>query len=150
MKKIRDKKKSVAEIVRYVIAGVTTTLLNIGLYRVLVMLGLDYMLANLTAIVSSKIYGYLVNKLFVFKSRCSERKELYAEIGKYIGTRGITGIVDYVGLIVLVEVFNFDIVDTKYGITVVVIVLNYLFGKFLVFKNVIKKQGTEGEQSGGL
>lgn len=134
MKSMTEKKKSFSEIVRYGIAGVTTTLVNIGLYQGLLLFGIDYKAANLIAIIGSKIYGYIVNKLFVFKSHCATRKELLIEIGKFIGARGITGIVDYLGLILLVEVFNLDKVISKYGITVVVIVLNYIFGKFLVFK----------------
>lgn len=134
MKKVVEKKKSFAEIIRYGIAGITTTLVNIGLYQGLVLLGMDYKAANLLAIICAKIYGYFVNKLFVFKSHCNTRKELFAEIGKFIGARGITGIVDYAGLILLVGVFGFDKVISKYEITVAVIVLNYFLGKFLVFK----------------
>lgn len=130
----RNRKQSFAEIIRYGIAGVTTTLINIGLYHGLVLLGMDYREANLIAIVCSKAYGYIVNKLFVFKSHCSTRKELLQEIGKFIGARGITGIVDYAGLIFLVEVCSFDKVVSKYAITVIVIILNYVFGKFMIFK----------------
>ena len=134
MKKNENKKKQIAELVRYGIAGGTTTIVNIGIYHGLVLLRLDYRAANLIAIICSKIYGYLVNKVFVFKSHCSTNTELLQEIGKFIGARGITGLVDYTGLIVLVEAFSLDKVMSKYVVNVIVIVLNYVFGKFIVFK----------------
>lgn len=136
---MKIKKKSVGEIIRYSIAGVTTTLVNLGIYQGLVALGMDYKAANLIAIICAKVYGYIVNKLFVFKFHCNTRKELLAEIGKYIGARGITGIIDYAGVILLVEVCSFDKVVSKYGITVAVIVLNYIFGKLFVFKESSKE-----------
>ena len=134
------KKKAFAELVRYGIAGGTTTIVNIGLYHGLVLLRLDYKAANLIAIICSKIYGYLVNKQFVFKSHCNTKKVLLQEIGKFIGARGITGIVDYAGLIIFVEVLGLDKVISKYVINVLVIVLNYILGKYMVFKKKTSKE----------
>lgn len=128
-----DKGKSVKEIFRYGVAGATTTLVNIGIYYVLVLFEVDYKLANLIAIICSKIYGYIVNKFFVFKSHCKTRKELAIEIGKYAGARGFTGLVDYIGVFLLVEFIGINKVYSKYGIAVTVIVLNYIFGKFVIF-----------------
>ena len=129
-----NRKQSIMEIARYGIAGLTTTLVNIGFYHVLALLGMDYRAANLIAIVCSKVYGYIVNKLFVFRSNCGTRKGLIQEIGKFIGTRGITGIVDYAGLIFMVEVCSFGNMVSKYVVTAIVIILNYVLGKFMVFK----------------
>ena len=127
-------KKSVSEIIRYGIAGVTTTLVNLGMYHGLLLLGVDYRIANLIAIIGSKTYGYLVNKLFVFKSHCDSAKELATEIIKFVFARGITGIIDYFGLLFAVEIAGFDKIVSKYVIQVIVIATNYVLGKFMVFR----------------
>lgn len=134
MKSIGNKKKSFVEIIRYGIAGGTTTLVNIGLYQGLALVGINYKAANLIAIATSKVYGYFVNKLFVFKSHCDTKKELFQEMRKYIVARGITGVADYIVLVFMVEVCSLDKVVSKYFVTAIVIILNYVLSKLMVFR----------------
>lgn len=134
-----DKKKEFRELIRYGVAGLSTTLINIGIYQLLLFMRLDYIGANLIALVISKVYGYIINKLFVFRSRCPDMTELIKEIACYITARGGTGLIDYFGMMVLVELFKEDEIISKYIIQVIVIVLNFLFGKFFVFKRLIRR-----------
>lgn len=127
-------KKTLKEFIIYGIVGVTTTLVNIAIYQVLLFFKCHYTVANLIAIITCKIYGYLANKNIVFKSHCESIKELLKELTKFVFARGFTGLVDYFGLILCVEVFNADKVISKYVIQVIVIILNYVLGKYLVFK----------------
>ena len=126
------------ELTQYLIFGLLTTLLNVGLFQALVYLHLNYMIANLIALVSAKIFAYFTNKHFVFKSQTPHIYETAAEIIRFGFARGFTGVVDYFGLIFLVEVLSFDAVYSKYFLQIVVIMLNYILGKKLVFTK--KKQ----------
>ncbi len=128
------KKKTLMEFIRYGIGGVSTTVLNLATYHIMVWLGVDYRISNLTALLMSKTFGYIINKLFVFRSHCRDRKELFTEIGSYALTRGLTGVIDYFGLMFLVEIVLMNKIIAKYVIQVIVILLNYVFGKFLVFR----------------
>ena len=134
-------KKNVMELVRYGFAGVSTTLINIFVFRSILIFGIDYRQANLIALIVSKVYGYIINKLFVFHSHCKNIRDLMVEIISYTAARGFTGIVDFFGLILMVEVMGLDKVISKYIIQAIVIILNYLFGKFVVFykKGIVKK-----------
>lgn len=135
-----DKKKGFRELIRYGIVGVSTTIINIGIYQLYLTLGLDYKWANLIALVAAKNYGYFANKLFVFRSHCKNMSEFFKEMFIYITARGVTGLFDYFGTIISVELFRADEVITKYIIQVIVIILNFVLGKFLVFhKNDEKK-----------
>lgn len=127
-------KEKSGEVIRYIIIGVTTTLVNLLIYHVLLYAGLDYRIANIIAIISAKLYAYVTNKKFVFRSKCANWKDLVAEACRYILARGFTGVLDYFGLIFAVEVLHADKVISKYVLQVIVIVLNYVFGKFVVFK----------------
>ncbi len=135
MKKMKTRIKCLltSEFFLYAFFGVLTTIINIGLYRFLLFIDLNYVIANLTTLIVVKITAYIVNKLFVFKSKSDNFIDLMKEFLRYAVTRGITLLVDFFGLIIAVEWFCADEVFTKYLLQIVVVVLNYIFGKFLVF-----------------
>jgi putative flippase GtrA len=119
------------EVLNYIIWGIVTSVWNIGIFQLLFLYGLDYRISNAIALISTKIFAYVVNKLFVFKSHCKSFAELFFQIFRFILTRGFTMLVDFFGLILL----NY-IMEPRIGkliTTLVVVVLNYIFGKFHVF-----------------
>jgi len=121
------------EFLSYGFFGILTTLLNLFLYHFLVVGGMDYVLANLITLVVVKLTAYVVNKVFVFRSKSPNFIALCKEFFMFVVTRGLTGLIDFFGLILAVELFGFDEIISKYVLQVVVIVLNYVFGKVLVF-----------------
>lgn len=121
-----------SEIFSYIFWGVTTTLVNIIVYTVFCQF-IEYWVANIVAIITGKVYAYFVNKCFVFKSKCDNLKELLKEIFVYILTRGFSGLVDFFGVVILVEGIGANENIAKYIITVIVMILNYVFGKMVVF-----------------
>lgn len=133
MKMKRFKEIINRQVIDYFIWGVSTTLVNLVLYTLLCLI-VDYRIANFIAIIVCKIYAYVVNKYFVFRSRCSNMKELFQEVSRYVLSRGLTGLVDYVGVLILVEVAGIHKLVSKYAITVLVMILNYILGKYAVFK----------------
>ncbi len=133
----------VKELVRYGIVGLSTTIINIATYR-LFLIGLDYRIANIIALIVSKTYGYLANKNIVFHSRTDSFIGFIGELMRFIFARGFTALVDYFGLIIAVELMGFDKVISKYVLQVIVIILNYVLGKFVVFRSA-KTEEESGE-----
>lgn len=129
------KNKKLHKVFRYGIVGAGTTLVNIVVYQLLIYVGIEYMISNLVAIISSKLFAYITNKIYVFKSKTENFIELAKEFWRYLLARGFTGIIDYVGLIILIEIIKIDEVLSKYIITILVIILNYIFGNKYIFKN---------------
>lgn len=123
------------EVVRYAISGVSIAAINFGSFALFDLLGMSYLIANLLAIVLGKASGYFLNKWFVYRSVTTGAKETLFEVVRYILARGFTGVVDYVGVIVLVEGFRMDAVVSKFILQIVVIVLNYVLGKLAVFRS---------------
>lgn len=135
MRAFKDKINSntrLQELIRYAVFGVATTVFNIAVFQVL-LLFLDYRISNLIAIIASKLFAYVSNKLFVFHSHCSSMRELLLEMTRFVVARGATGLLDYFGLIIAVEIIGLNPVLSKYGLQVLVIILNYVFGKKAVF-----------------
>ena len=71
----------------------------------------------------------------MFETKCKNKLELSKEIIKYTISRLLTMIVDYLGLIILVEVFNINEIIGKIIVVTTVVVLNYILSKYYVYKN---------------
>ncbi len=132
---IRVDKNEWRRLLRYGIAGLSTSLLNIALFRLLFLILPEYRLANLISIVVTKIYAFFINKLYVFRSRSLSIKRQLREITSYVASRGFTGIVDYFGLIFMVSEVGFAPFPAKVIVQGIVIALNYVLGKFFVFRD---------------
>ncbi len=128
MNRIFEKK----EAARYLFWGVMTVLLNYFSYLFLKQF-LPYQIANLFSILITKVFAYCTNKKFVFRTKTGLKEQIY-EIFRYILGRGFTGVVDFVGLIFLVNVLFMDDRIGKMIMIVITTALNYLLGKVFVFK----------------
>ena len=120
------------EAVRYLFWGVMTVLLNYFSYLLLKQF-LVYQLANLFSILTTKVFAYCTNKKFVYRTRTNFKEQIREIIRSILG-RGATGIVDFLGLIVLVNTLSMDDRIGKFIMIMITTVLNYLLGKVYVFK----------------
>lgn len=130
------------EIIRYSIFGVLIALVNLGIYTGLLSLGMRYEVANIFALLLSLVAGFGLNKYFVFG--CIVKGRFHREFWGFMAARGFSSLVDYFGLILLVEQFHIQKVLSKAIIVILVIVLNYILGKFLVFRH--KKESDDSAQ----
>ena len=126
--------KKKREMIQYIIWGVLSAILNVGLFQILILGSVDYRIANLITIIVVKIFCYVTNKIFVFRTPYEGLKVLLKEMLAFIFARGVTSVLDYVGVLVLVELVNCQEMLSKCIMAVVVVVVNYLFSKFFVFK----------------
>ncbi len=126
--KIFEKK----EALRFVFWGAVTTLFNYFSFFFLEMI-LEYKIANLISIVCTKILVYYTNKKLVFRTKTSWKGQAL-ELFRYVLSKGFTGVVDFVGLIVLVDGFGVDNRMGKIIMMAMIMPLNYIMGKVFVFK----------------
>lgn len=128
------RKGTLQEIVRYGFWGVATTLFNFFSYWGMLALRVDYRAANLISMVLTKCAAYLANKYFVFRSKRETKRALVGEMTRFVVTRVLSGVVEFVGLMILVDLLNMGRLPGKAVMLVIVMVLNYLFGKLVVYK----------------
>lgn len=121
------------KIIRYVFFGGLTTLVNLITYSVL-RIYIDYNIANFISIILAILFAYFVNSRFVFESNTSNFKEKLNEFVKFIGARASTMLIEIVGVFALVDLIGIDDMVSKLIIQIVVLVLNYIFSKLIVFK----------------
>ena len=123
------------ETVLYGVFGVGTSVLNVVLFSGLLAAGMPYKIANVITLVVVKLAAYVCNKNFVFQSHCANLRELLGEFGRFVVARGATALIDYFGLILMVDLLLLPKVPSKVFLTVFVILINYFVGKSHVFKN---------------
>ena len=129
------------ELVSYLFAGVATTLVNYVVYYIVTRpFGFLFPEAVLTmagtgiAWVVAVIFGYVVNKVFVFHTHCKTTAELLREFFGFITMRLVSFGMELVLMFLTVEVLGLNDLAMKLIINVVVIILNYLFSKLFIFK----------------
>ena len=135
MNKIKNLITKHKEFISYAFFGVVTTLLHILLFWFLTKIGIKYYIANIITLITIKALAYIINKIFVFKTKCKNKKELLKEIIKYTFSRLFTMVIDYFGLILLVEVFKMDELIGKVLVLILVVIINYFLCKKYVYKN---------------
>lgn|SRR5690554_5654221 len=120
-------------IIRYVFFGGLTTLINLISYAVLRNL-MDYNMANFISILLAIFFAYFVNSRFVFKSTSKTIRERFNEFFKFIAARISTMIIELLGVFIFVDIIGLNDMLTKILIQFLVLILNYIFSKLIVFK----------------
>lgn len=161
MSKIKDLFIKYKEIITYVIFGVLTTVVSWGSYTVFVeVLSMKVFVGNLLSWICAIVFAYVTNKLWVFESKSWKPSIIGKEIVTFVASRGITGVIEILCVPLLaktgfdnifygiLEKMNISIgilftdgIYSKIFLSVVVVILNYFFSKFIIFKN--KKKDTE-------
>ncbi len=122
--------------VRYVFFGGCTTMVNLVTYYLLrQFLGIDITVSNTAAIFLSILFAYVVNKLFVFEHRTDSAAALLKEAGSFIGMRLGTMLVEVLGVVLLSSIWGMNDMAAKLVIQFVILVLNYLISRFVVFRD---------------
>lgn len=125
------------EIIVYLIVGVLTTIVSLGVYYGLVLTILDpnkaleLQIANVISWIAAVTFAYFANRIFVFKSK---DKNILKEGFKFCSSRVFTLLVDMLIMFIMVTLLHLNDKIAKIVVQVVVTVLNYIISKFIVFK----------------
>lgn len=122
------------ELILYVIFGAATTAVNIAAYSVCYnLLSVPNLVANIIAWVLSVAFACITNRKWVFESSA---KGLAAarETAEFFGGRLFTGILDSALMYIFVDRLAYNGDYTKIAVNILVIVLNYIISKLLIFR----------------
>lgn len=123
------------DVVSYLFFGVLTTAVNYIVYLPCYnVLGLTGSLSNAIAWVGAVIFAYLTNKPFVFQSHDWSAKTVIPELTKFVGCRIGSGMLETAIIFLTVDVLSWNGNVMKLATSVLVVVLNYIGSKLLVFR----------------
>lgn len=125
------------EIINYLVFGVLATVVNFVSYYIFArIIGIDEVISSGLSWFASVLFAYITNKLFVFDSKTVTKKELIKECISFFLARVLSGILCDVGTFaVMVKVFKINDIIAKVVTQVMVVIVNYIFSKFIIFKN---------------
>ena len=145
MKAIKEIYLKYREIIDYLFWGVMTTVVSWGSYAVFAdVFDLSITVSNILSWIFAVIFAFFVNKIFVFLSKDWSPKIVLRECALFVSTRLGTGLLEIVLVPLLVKV-GMD--QTIFGVkgavakvvgSIVVVLLNYVFSKKMIFT---KKDG---------
>ena len=133
--KILELLRKYQDILAYLVFGVLTTLVDFLVYFPLTnMLSMNATLANAIAWAASVSFAFVTNKPFVFKSHDWSAQVLLPELSKFIGTRLGSGALETAMIFLLVDCLSLDGNIVKIAVSVLVVIINYVGSKLLVFR----------------
>ncbi len=121
------------DIVRYVFFGGCTTLVNLATFFLMRKAGAALQVANITSIILAVLFAYVVNSRFVFQEKCETLGQQAWSFCKFVGARAATMVIEVGGVWLLIDVLKWGDMPGKLLTQFIVLVLNYVFSKFLVF-----------------
>lgn len=155
MNKIRELFLRYREPIAYLFWGGMTTLVSWGTFSLFSLLfrpvtwefsvfGLDVsaaiLLANALSWICAVLFAYVTNKLWVFRSRSWAASVVWPEMLKFFSARAATGILEIIAVPLLTAagldqtIFGIEGLLAKIIVSIVVVILNYVFSKLFIFK----------------
>ena len=119
----------------YLFFGVVTTAVNfLVYYPVYNFCGLSATFSDIIAWIVSVLAAFFTNKPFVFQSKDWSLKTVIPEFWKFVLSRAGSGLLEILSIFLLTDVLLLNGNIVKIIVSVAVVILNYIFSRFLVFK----------------
>lgn len=151
MQKIKELFVKYKEIILYIVFGGLTTVVSFVSYAVftkLINLQNEIMgiaVSNVASWVCAVLFAFVTNKIWVFESKSGDVKTVFSELWKFVVSRLLTGMLEWFGVPLLVylglnqTIFGTPGMLSKLTVSVLVVILNYIFSKIFVFKKINRK-----------
>ena len=127
-------------IIAYLFWGVVTTAINLAVFQVLSSgIHWNYQLANVIAWFVSVLVAYFTNKVWVFGSHYTTVSDFLVEMLRFFFYRALTLVIDIVITFIGISVLGFKDPMGQFIVkvidNVIVVIANYVFSKWLIFKD---------------
>lgn len=152
--------KKYRELISYIFFGVLTTVVSLVSFKICdLLLGESlYLISNIISWVIAVVFAYITNKLWVFESKSCETGVVLRELAGFFSSRLFSLAVEEAGLWLMIDICNMGSVKwnifsfiingnmiAKLIMQVVVVILNYVFSKLIVFKKSKKSDNNRQE-----
>lgn len=132
MNRLRAIIKKNYEIISYLFFGVCTTAVNFAVYFSCSHFGMDTGSSTAAAWIISVLFAFFTNRKYVFGA--GGDSSIIRELFLFLGGRISSGILDILIMVLFVDVLSFNEYVIKIVSNIIVIIVNYLISKLLVFR----------------
>lgn len=143
------KEKKLWEIFIYLFFGGLATVVNIVTFAAAYQLfHLSWPISNTISWISSVLFAFVTNKLWVFQSKTETFGALAWEFSKFLFARIISFGMDMACMYLFIDILSTGNFVAKIITQIVVVVANYVFSKVFIFKKVeiIEETSSESEE----
>ena len=124
------------EILLYLFFGGLTFLVSISSYAVFnIRIGWNALTANIASWILAVAFAYVTNRIWVFTSSADSKRGIAREVVSFVSGRIVTLVIEELILLVFVTALEMNSILVKIVAQVVVIALNYVISKLVVFKS---------------
>ena len=124
------------DLIVYVFFGGMTTIVNYAVYFPCRIFGnVSVTVSSILAWCVAVLFAFVTNKPFVYHSNDWRWKTTGPELVKFVGCRLGSGAMEIVLMAGLVDYLHFNEPLCKIGVSVLVVVINYVSGKLLAFRH---------------
>ena len=128
----------------YMVFGFLATLLETFSYWLFYeVIGLSNMVSTVIAIFITITFAFFTNKIFVYKSKAWSLNPLIKEILSFYWFRILTGLFNMLFMYITVDKLSWWPVGMKAIAAIIVGIMNYLLGKFIIFRNARQRKGRQ-------
>ncbi len=145
------------EMILYIFFGALTTLVDLVVYKLCTLVfGTQlYLVWNVVAWAAAVMTAFFTNKLWVFESKSWAPAVLRRELPAFVGARVASLLIAEAGLFIAIDLLGFGAWSLalpfvtvnghdicKILLQVIVLILNYIFSKLVIFKKEREDNGT--------
>lgn len=126
------------EIINYLIFGVLTTIVSLGSYYLLTSFifnpndAIELQITNILSWIFAVTFAYFTNRKYVFNSK---DKNILVEMVKFYLARLTSLLIDMLLMYIFVSYLKYNDKIIKVIVQIIVVTMNYIFSKILIFKN---------------
>ena len=125
------------ETLAYLVVGICTSAVSFGtywLYSRVFGIGNEHV-AKFLSMLTAMAFSFIPNKIWVFQSTAKRGRALLREVYTFFATRAFSAFVLEQGLFfVFIEIIRMHDLFANVLVMAIIVVVNYLFAKFYVFK----------------
>ncbi|MGO0906049.1 GtrA family protein [Clostridioides difficile] len=96
----------------------------------------NFMITNALLWIIAVLFAYVTNKFFVFKSMRVVIIFLFKEFLSFLNFRLLSSVIEMIIMYVMIDLLFVNDIIVKMITNIIVIILNYLFSKIIIFKNL--------------
>lgn len=127
--------KAYKEILLYIFFGGLTTVINIVIYTYLnINCGVNVLWANAIAWFFAVLFAFVTNRKWVFSAPTNNTGAFLQQIVAFYMGRVLSLLLEEGLLFVCITILNFNVLVVKIIAQIVVMIVNYIFSKIIVFR----------------
>ncbi|MEG0615009.1 MAG: GtrA family protein [Oscillospiraceae bacterium] len=138
MQKIIQKAKELyvkyENIILYVFFGGLTTVVSFATHFLTRFLGGNLSMAVTISWICAVTFAFFTNKFWVFKSKSVTPLKFLREAGLFYAARLASLLIEQAIMLIFADYLDWNELLTKIGAQVIILIMNYAFSKFIVFK----------------